>query len=116
MSVSQLIAAIDREMERLKQARSSLAGIETRSRSRGTTRQSRRGGGKRKLGAEAKGADQGGSKEKMGGTEERGQAVIGGGLTATSQSDKEMHPPESSLPFLSSESWEWGYWSYCRNR
>ena len=53
MQPSELIAAIDSEINLLKQARSLLAGIETRNRSKGTSHQSRRGG-KRTLSAEAR--------------------------------------------------------------
>ena len=53
MNVSELIAEIDGEIDRLKQARSLLAGIETHSSAKRGGHQSRRGG-KRTLSAQAR--------------------------------------------------------------
>jgi hypothetical protein len=44
MNVSELVASIDNEIDRLKQVRSLLVGIETRSGIKGATRQTCRGG------------------------------------------------------------------------
>lgn len=54
MNISELIASINSEINRLKQARSLLAGIESRDTLKGATPRQTRRGGKRTLSAAAR--------------------------------------------------------------